>query len=101
MVPHGMIVFFVLMALACAWLSVQLQDRWLAVNAWLFVGLAFTPLIGGSALLLWWVVVGLMAWWMAVRYFPRAWREPAPLPQSAHYAVCRWYHSSAASEGRE
>jgi hypothetical protein len=91
--------FFMGMAVLCAWLGAQLRDRWLWVNAVLFVGLAGTPYLAGVALWGWWLAVGLTAFW-AARRVPKP--CPAlPLPtRCAHYAVCRPYHSSAASEDR-
>jgi hypothetical protein len=45
--------FFIGMAVLCAWLGAQLRDRWLWVNAALFVGLAGKPHFTGVALLGW------------------------------------------------
>jgi hypothetical protein len=57
--------FFMGMAVLCAWLGAQLRDRWLWVNAVLFVGLAGTPYLAGVALWGWWLAVGLTAFWAA------------------------------------
>jgi hypothetical protein len=91
--------FFIGMAVLCAWLGAQLRDRWLWVNAALFVGLAGTPYLAGAALWGWWLAVGLTALW-AAQQVPKPCPAPAPPTPLAHYAVCRPYHSSAASEDR-
>jgi hypothetical protein len=91
--------FFIGMAVLCVWLGAQLRDRWLWVNAALFVGLAGTPYLAGAALWGWWLAVGLTALWLA-RRVPTPCPAPAPPTPLAHYAVCRPYHSSAASEDR-
>jgi hypothetical protein len=49
-----MMLFFVGMACVCAHLGLRLRDRWLWVNAALFVGLAGMPHFTGVALLGWW-----------------------------------------------
>ena len=90
--------FFVCMACVCTYLGLRLRDRWLWANAALFVGLAGTPYFTGVALWGWWVAIGLTALWVA-RRVPTPCPAPAPTPP-AHYAVCRPYHSSAASEDR-
>jgi hypothetical protein len=41
--------FFIGMAVLCAWLGAQLRDRWLWVNAALFVGLAGMPYTNRAA----------------------------------------------------
>jgi hypothetical protein len=91
--------FFVCMACVCAYLGLRLRDRWLWVNAALFVGLAGMPYFTGVALWGWWVAIGLTALWLA-RRVPTPCPAPAPPTLLAHYAVCRPYHSSAASEDR-
>lgn len=93
--------FFLLMAVICAWLAVQLRDRWLGVNAVLFVGLAFMPFLGGAVLLAWWALMALMAWRVVGQNHPQVWRGRAPQPQSDRCVVCIPYRNSAASEGRE
>lgn len=91
--------FFVCMAGLCTYLGLHLRDRWLWVNAALFVGLAGTPYLSGTTLWGWWVAIGLMAFW-AARRAPKPCPAPVPPTPLAHYAVCRPYHSSAASEDR-
>jgi hypothetical protein len=91
--------FFVCMACVCAYLGLRLRDRWLWVNAALFAGLAETPYLAGAALWGWWLAVGLTALWVA-RRVPTPCPAPAPPTPLVHYAVCRPYHSSAASEDR-
>jgi hypothetical protein len=91
--------FFVCLACVCAYLGLRLRDRWLWVNAALFVGLAGTPYLAGAALLGWWLAIGLTALWAALQV-PKPCPAPAPPTPLAHYAVCRPYHSSAASEDR-
>ncbi len=90
--------FFLLMAGLCAWFSVPLRERWLLVNAVLFVGLACTPYLSGVWLWGWWLGIGAMAWG-ASRHRAIS-QVPSPPPPPAHYAVCRPYHSSATSEDR-
>ncbi|BCW96047.1 MAG: hypothetical protein KatS3mg018_1529 [Fimbriimonadales bacterium] len=91
--------FFVCMAILCAWLGARLRDRWLWVNAVLFAGIAGTPYLSGATLAGWWLAMGFIAFWAARRV-------PAPCPAPSlptppvHYAVCRPYHSSATSEDR-
>lgn len=91
--------FFLLMAGLCAWCGVRLQERWLLVNAVLFVGLAFTPYLSGVWLWGWWLCIGAMAWGASRRGRTASQAQTLP-PLPVHYAVCRPYHSSAASEDR-
>lgn len=91
--------FFLTMAGLCAWCGVRLRERWLLVNAVLFFGLAFTPYLSGAWLWGWWLGIGAMAWG-ASRRGQTASPARTLLPPPVHYAVCRPYHSSAASEDR-
>ncbi len=92
--------FFWCLAILCAYCSVRLRDRWLRVNALLFMGLAGMPHFTGAWLVGWWLLIGVMAWAWA-RWNPQsACPAPAPPTPPAHYAVCRPYHSSATSEDR-
>lgn len=91
--------FFVCLACLCAYLGLHLRDRWLWVNAALFVGLAGTPYLSGATLWGWWLAIGLIAFG-AARRAPKPCPAPVPPTLSAHYAVCRPYHSSATSEDR-
>lgn len=90
--------FFLGMASLCVWFGVRLKERWLLVNAVLFVGLAFTPYLTGAWLWGWWAWVGITAWVMGRRR--TASEMPALPPPPVHYAVCRPYRSSATSEDR-
>lgn len=92
--------FFLFLAGLCAYLGIWLHDRWLRANAVLFLGLAGMPYFTGAALWGWWLLVGIMAWVVARLRSPQACPAPAPLPRYVHYAVCRPYHNSAASEDR-
>jgi len=91
--------FFVCMACVCAYMGLRLRDRWLWVNAVLFVGLAGAPYLTGGALWGWWLAIGLTAFW-AARRLPTPCPAPSQPTPPAHYAVCRPYHSSATSEDR-
>ena len=91
--------FFVCMACFCACLGMRLRDRWLWVNAALFVGLAGTPHLAGVALGGWWLAIGLTALWVA-RQAPKPCPAPSLPTPPAHYAVCRPYLSRATSQVR-
>jgi len=94
------VLFFMSIAILCAYFGVRLHDRWLLVNAVLFVGLAWTPYLAGAWLWGWWLGVGIMAWGASRWRPPQVSQGRTPPPPPVHYAVCRPYHSSAASEDR-
>jgi len=92
--------FFMAIAVLCTYFGVRLRDRWLLVNAVLFVGLAWTPYLVGAWLWGWWLGVGIMAWGVSRWRPPTVSQARSPQLPPVHYAVCRPYHSSAASEDR-
>lgn len=95
-----MVPFFMAIAILGIYFGVRLRDRWLLANAVLFVGLAWTPYLAGMWLWGWWLGVGIMAWGVSRWRPPTVSLERSPQLPPVHYAVCRPYHSSAASEDR-
>lgn len=92
-----MILFFAGMALFCGYAFWHLGERSLLVCGVLFAGLAGMPLVPPSWLGVYACTVMVLVAAVGLRRTARA----TPPTQSVHHAVCRPYHHSVASEGRE
>ncbi len=92
-----MILFFAGMALFCGYAFWRLGERSLLVCGVLFAGLACAPLAPPG----WFGAYACLVMALAVGSGLRRARPATPPTQSVHHAVCRPYHNSVASEGRE